>query len=226
MAVRYRQCQTAQFSQYAWKCWEAQRIDIYTTVTRIASCQYSWPLSSLHRLLSQFITDWIGVFMRTTITQLLQVLSPCLFNGEDCSSVSWTNFADGIYANFSIFAHFHFRPFPRNYFPFTFPYPNYTLSIPILMGFHRKMGKGNSHSRWTPLIRMRIHVGVMLTSLHLSIHLVTELVNWWLIETWNFAATQNWKRPQLYTYIHTYIYKHFMCSKTAVPIIETLRQLL
>jgi len=83
MAVRYRQCQTAQFSQYAWKCWEAQRIDIYTTVTRIASCQYSWPLSSLHRLLSQFITDWIGVLMRTTITQLLQVLSPCLFNGED-----------------------------------------------------------------------------------------------------------------------------------------------
>ena len=31
--VHYRQCQTAQFSKYAWKCWEAQRIDIYTTVS-------------------------------------------------------------------------------------------------------------------------------------------------------------------------------------------------
>ena len=31
--VHYRECQTAQFSKYAWKCWEAQRIDIYTTVS-------------------------------------------------------------------------------------------------------------------------------------------------------------------------------------------------
>jgi len=31
--VHYRQCQTARFSKYAWKCWEAQRIDIYTTVS-------------------------------------------------------------------------------------------------------------------------------------------------------------------------------------------------
>jgi len=93
--------------------------------TRIASCQCSLLLSSLHRPTQpcMFITNWNGVFIR--ITQLLKVLDPGVFQ--------WWRLLVCVcavrYGNFVTFVHSHSHGISVGKWETGIPFPNEHLYL-------------------------------------------------------------------------------------------------